>query len=144
MFISRSGVRQPVTLPSEKPVKRSGAAPAKSENTRVLHNRELKVSHEDGAKVHNSLKRGPAANDGNKSLELAETDPLQGINPADPDGVFRDLCIKDDGKKLSYRCLSAQCLSIRMQSQEQTGMSSLDLRFRAVESGVRTFIFKPF
>lgn len=83
VFISRSispsGEGQPVTFTAEESVISSGAKPAKSENTRSLRRRKLSDLRND-----------------------AKADPLQGINPADPDGAFRHLCVGDDGEKLSH------------------------------------------
>ena len=101
VFISRSvspsGVGQSVTFAAEE----SGAEPAKSENTRSLGRRKLSDIRDDSEAVK-IPKTGSAANDGNRTCILAEADPLQGINWADPDGAFRHLCVGDDGEILSH------------------------------------------
>ena len=103
MFISHNGAKQPVTLTSEESVISLGAAPAESENKKSsLIKRDAAILVEDSTKAQKTLIMDPAANDGNSSLQLAEADPLQGINREDPDSAFRHLCIEDDGTKLSY------------------------------------------
>ena len=101
VFTTHSVGRQPVTLTSENSVKRSGAAPAKSENTRSLCRRKLSDLREEAKNVMIPI-MDSAADDRNRTCKLAETDPLQGINRADPDIAFRHLCIEDDGAKLSH------------------------------------------
>ena len=101
VFTSHSVGRQPDTLTSENSVKGSGAAPAKSENTSSLCRRKLSDLREEAKAVMIPIMNS-AADDGNRTCKLAETDPLQGINRADPDIAFRHLCIEDDGAKLSH------------------------------------------
>ena len=101
VFFSRNVVRQLPAFAAEEPVISSGGAPAKSENTRSLCRRKL-ADFRDGAKAVKTQGIDPAANDGNHTCKLAKTDPLQGINRADPDGAFRHLCVEDDGEKLSH------------------------------------------
>ena len=101
VFTSHSVSRQPDTLTSENSVKGSGAAPAKSENTSSLCRRKLSDLREEAKAVMIPIMNS-AADDGNRTCKLAETDPLQGINRADPDIAFRHLCIEDDGAKLSH------------------------------------------
>ena len=91
VFFSGNVVRQLPAVAAKQSVISSGDAPAKSENTPGLYRRKL-ADFSDGAKAAKTQGIDPAANDGIHTCNFAGTDPLQGINRADPDGAFRHLC----------------------------------------------------
>lgn len=101
VFFSHNVVRQLPAVAAKQSVISSGDAHAKSENTPGLYRRKL-ADFRDGAKAVKTQGIDPAANDGIRTCNFAGTDPLQGINRADPDGAFRHLCVADDGEKLSH------------------------------------------
>lgn len=98
-FVSRSGVKQQVTLVDS--VLSQTAAPAEYASTVGSPERTLSaVAKID--KVARKCLTGLSAVHGISTLALTEADPLQGINREDPDRAFRLMCIEDDSKKVLH------------------------------------------
>lgn len=98
-FVSRSGVKQQVTLVDS--VLTQTAAPAECASTVGSPERTLSaVSKID--KVTRKCLMGLSTDYGISTLALTEADPLQGINREDPDSAFRLMCNEDDSKKVLH------------------------------------------